>query len=71
MFGARHGSKACTGANDLGGYISDDKSNSDWLRECMLTWYKNIGKISETRGKYPQESYAVVIHAIKPEWTFL
>ena len=36
-FGARHGFKVCTGARYLGGYIGDDESKRDWLRERMMT----------------------------------
>ena len=53
------------GARYLGGYIGDDESKSDWLRERTLTWEKNINTISKTAGKYPQESYSTVVHAIQ------
>ena len=65
VFGARHGFKVCTGARYIGGYIREDGSKSDWLRECTLTWEKNINTISKTAGKYPQESYAAVVRAIQ------
>ena len=71
LFGARHGFMVCMGAHYLGGYIKDDNSKRDWLRECTLTWENNISTISETAGKYPQESYAEVIRAIQSEWIFL
>ena len=35
--GARHGFKVCTGAHYIGGYIGDDKSKCDRLREHTLT----------------------------------
>ena len=70
-FGVRHRFKVCTGACYLGSYIGDDESKFDWLRECMLTWKKNISTINKTAGKYPQESYATVVHAIQSEWIFL
>ena len=54
LFGAHHGVKVFTGALYLRGYISYEESKSNWLRECMLTWEKNIVTISETTGKYPQ-----------------
>ena len=66
MFGACHGFRVCTGALYLGGYICDD-----WLRECTLTWEKNINTIRKTVGKYPQESYAAVVPTIQSEWIFL
>ena len=53
MFGARHEFKVCTGARYMGGYIGDDESKRDWLRECMLKWEKNISMIRKTEGKYP------------------
>ena len=34
-------------------------------------WEKNINTISETAGKYPQESYATMVRAIQSEWIFL
>ena len=52
-FGARHGLKVCKGACYLWGYIGDDKSNSNWLRERMLTWEENINRIRKIAGKYP------------------
>ena len=35
-FGPRHGFKVCTGARYLGGYIGDNESKSDWLRERTM-----------------------------------
>ena len=64
VFGARYRFKVCTGACYLGGYIRDDESKHDWPRERTLTWEKNISTISETVGKYPQESYTAVVRAI-------
>ena len=61
----------CMGACYFGSYISDDKYKRDWLREHTLVWEKNISTISGTGGKYPQENYAAVVHAIQPEWIFL
>ena len=61
----------CTSARYIGGYIGDDKSKRDWLRERTLKWEKNINTIGKTVGKYPQESYAAVVRAIQSEWIFL
>ena len=71
VFRARHVFKVCTGARYLGGYIGDGDSKQYWLRESTLTWDMNIHTIRKTMGKYPQESYATVVHAIQPEWIFL
>ena len=60
-----------TGARYLGGYIGDDESKCDWLKQCTLTGEKNINTISQTVGKYHQDSYAAVVHAIQSEWIFL
>ena len=38
VFGARHAFRVFTGAHYLVGYIGDDDSKRDWLRECTLTW---------------------------------
>ena len=67
VFGTRHGFIVCTGAHCLGGYIGDDESKSDCLRECTMMWDKNIGTIRKTVGKYPQESYATMVCAIQSE----
>ena len=71
VFGRRHRFKVCTGARYLGVYIGGNESKIHWLRECVLTWEKNISMISKTMGKYPQESYTVVLRAIQSEWIFL
>ena len=65
MFDARHGFKVCTGARYLRGYIRDNDSKRDWLRERTLKWDKNIGTIRKTAGKYPHECYTVVVQAIQ------
>ena len=59
------------GTRCIGGYIRDDNYKRDWLRECILTWEKNIITMSETVGKYPQDIYSAVVRAIQSEWTFL
>ena len=71
VFGRRHGFRVCAVAHYLGGYIGDDKSKRDWLRDCTLTWERNINTIRKTAGKCPQESYAVVVRAIQSESIFL
>ena len=71
VFGARHGFRVCKGARYFGGYIGDNESKCDWLRERTMKWGKNINTISETAEKYPQESYAVVVRVIQLEWIFL
>ena len=65
LFGARHLLKVCTGARYIGGYIRENKSKHDWMRERTLTREKNTSTISKTTGKYTQESYAVVVRAIQ------
>ena len=41
------------------------------MRDCTLTWEKNIGTIIKTAEKYLHESYAAVVCTIQPEWTSL
>ena len=55
----------------MGGYIRDDKFKSDWLREHTLMLEKNVGTIIKNAGKYPQQSYNTVAHAIQSQWIFL
>ena len=71
LFGRRHRFKVLTGARYLGDYIGENESKRDWLRERTLTWDKNISTIGETTGKYPQESYIIVVLAIQSEQIFL
>ena len=59
------------GTHYLGCYIGDHDSKINWLREHTLMWEKNINMISETAGKYPQESYSAVVCVIQSEWIFL
>ena len=54
LFRASHGFRVCTGAHYLGGYIGDDRSKRDCLRERTLMWEKNIDTIRKTAGKYLQ-----------------
>ena len=65
LFGRSYGFKVCTGARYLGGYIRDDEPKHDCMRERNLMWENNINTISKTAGKYPQDSYAAVIHSIQ------
>ena len=60
-----------TGAHYHGGYIGDNESKHDWMRERTLSWEEKINTIRKTTGKYPQESYAAVVHAIQSEWIFI
>ena len=71
MFGSHHGFRVCTGANYLGGYIGDNESKHNWQRERTLKWEEEISTTRKTVEKYPQESYAAVVHAIQSEWIFL
>ena len=67
VLGTCHGFRVCTGTRYIGGYIGDDESKSDWLREHTLIREKNINTINETAGKYPQESYSAVVRVIQSE----
>ena len=64
-FGARYVFQVCMGARYLGGYIGEDKSKIDWMRERTLTWEENIKMIRKTAGKYHQENYAAVVRTIQ------
>ena len=55
----------------LSGFIGDNNSKRDWLKERTQTWERKIHTISESVGKYPQESYAVVVRVIQLEWIFI
>ena len=71
LFSKCHGFKVCTSAHYIRCYIGDYASKSNWLRQCTLTWEKNIGTIRKTAGKYPQESYATVSHSIQSELIYI
>ena len=71
MFGVRHRFRVCTGARYLRGYIGDEKSKHNRLRDSTMTWERNINMIRKTAGKYPQESYSAVVCAIQSEWIFI
>ena len=70
-FGLRHEFKLYTGAYYLGGFIWGNEFKRDWLKVCTKTWEQNITKIRSNAGKYPQESYAVLVRLIQLEWIFL
>ena len=62
-----HGFKVCMGVRYIGGYIEYNDPKREWLKERTETWDHNISTISENAGNNPEESYAAVIRAIKPE----
>ena len=70
-FRACHGFKICTSELYLRGYIGDDKSKRDWMRERTLTWEKNTNTIRKTAGKYPKENYSALVRTIQSAWIFL
>ena len=65
--GLHHSFKVCTGALYLSGFIGGDKSKREWLNDRTSNWEKIICAITKTAGKYPQESYAMVVCVIQPE----
>ena len=65
LFWSRHGFKVWMGTRYFVSYISDGNSKHYWLKNCTELWERNICTIRKTSGKYPQESYAVVVHAIR------
>ena len=67
----RHRFKVCTGAHYLGGFIGDDKSKRDGLKERTHAWERKIHTARETAGKYTQESYAGVVRSIQLERPFI
>ena len=71
MSGVRRGFNLCMSARYIRGYIGDNNSKRGWLRDCTLTWEENIVMINKNTGRYPQESYAAVVHVIQLEWVFL
>ena len=48
------GFKVCTGARYLGGYIRDDESKCDWIKNRTEEWESNIRVLSKTADKYHQ-----------------
>ena len=65
------GLRFAQGVRYLGGLIRGEKTKRDWLKYRTSKWEKNICEITETEGKYPQDSYATVICAIQSEWIFV
>ena len=67
LFGVHHGFAVCTGAHSLGKYIRDDKSKGGWLKTQKNKWDRNICAVTNTTGKFTEESYTAVVHAIQLE----
>ena len=61
----------CTGVRYLVGFIGGDNFKRAWMKDHTETWERNLHTISKTSGKYPQESYAVMVHTIQLDWIFL
>ena len=53
LFGVSHGFKVCTGSHYIGGYIGDEESKRDWLKDRTDKWEINIRAVTKTAGKYP------------------
>ena len=53
------------------GFIGDDKSKCDWLKNLTELWERNVHTIRKTAGKCTEESYTTVVSAIQLEWIFL
>ena len=71
LFGLHHRFKMWTCVCHVGGYIREDSSKHDWLKERTAMWEQNIWTIRKTAGKYPQERYAAMVCVIQSEWIFL
>ena len=67
LFGQCHGFKVCTGARYRGGYIGDDESKCDCLKNRTEEWESNIRVLRKTADKYHQYIYATAAHAVKLE----
>ena len=59
------------GARYIGGYIGDDESKGDWLKNWTDKWERDIHAIRKTAEKYPQKSYAASARAVQLDWIFL
>ena len=66
-----HRFKVCTGELFLSGFIGDNNSKRDWMKERTQTWERKIHTISKSVGKHHQESYDVVVRVIQLEWIFI
>ena len=60
-----------TGAHDLGGYIGDDRSKYDCIKERTEKLEGDICALRKTANEYPQKSYSTVARAVQPEWICL
>ena len=60
-----------TGARYLGGYIRDDETKGDWIKERMEKLERDSCALIRTDDNYSQESYSTVARAVQLEWTFL
>ena len=69
-FALRHRFKVCTGVRYIRGFNGDNAFRREWPKVRTNIWERNICKISETLGKYPQEIYAAVVCEIQSEWIF-
>ena len=71
-FGASSRFKVCTGARYLGGYIGNEKSKCEWLKDRTEKWGRNIHAIAKMAvGNYTHQSSTMVISVIQSECIFL
>ena len=71
LSGQCHGSKLCTGALYIDGYIGDGKPKGDWLKKRTEKWESDVHALRKTSDKYPQKSYSTAAREVQPDWIFL
>ena len=59
------------GALYPGGYIGDEKSKGNWLKNWADKWESEIRVLSKTADKCLQESYTAAACVVQSEWIFL
>ena len=67
MSSAYNGFVVFTGTRYIYGYIGDDDSKSDWLKNRTKRWERKIRAVAKTAGKYPQEIYYAMARRIQSE----
>ena len=71
LFVRHHGFKVCTYASYLGGYIGDDVSKVNCIKNWMDKWERDICALRKMADKYPQESHAMATCTVQSGWIFL
>ena len=63
--------KVKTGDRYLGGFVGEDFTREEWLKDKISNWEYGIDQLAMVAANYPQSAYAGLQKSLQNEWQFL